>query len=200
MTHAEFRTKFRRFLNRSDCTDVLADDFTDAAYNRLNRILDHHVREASFQETTVADTDRVLLPSDAGKRVIEVEVDGTPIVFQPDRTSKMTYLTAYTRQGNWIILNQGFPAGTVINVRYWRNFSRPVDSGTNDLLETMEPLLRYHVLVEAGLFFEHESTEKWATAADRLLAEAVQEFYDREAAFAGGQMVVQPPMGAGSDY
>lgn len=202
MLYSAFRTLLKDTLNRRDCTDARADAFVDIAFQRINRNLDHNVREA-VHEYTVASEDgeaTINLPADVGKKVVEVYVDGYPAEGRPDRTSLTTGYVGYTRRANTLVFNTTLPQDTVVSVVYWRNFSRPTDAETNDLLTTMHPLLLYGALAEAGMFFEHARTAEWSGTFDRLLLEAVGEYQDREMSGYGGPMVVQAPMGAYADY
>lgn len=203
MDYGTFRNLLKAHLNRRDCTDALADGFVDAAFQRINRLLDHHVREAVFTYTVAAAAGEtaINLPADAGKKIVEVLVDGSPAQSYPDRTLLMNYYVGYSRRANTLVFNQTLPQNTVVTVTYWRNFERPTTTtGTNDILDTMYLLPLYASLAEAGMYFQHDRTGEWSGTFDRLLLEAVGEYQDRELSGYGGPMVIQAPMGAGADY
>lgn len=202
MIYSTFRALALDTLNRADCTTARMDGFVDVAFQRLNRLLDHYVREATYTYTTT-DPDgetAITLPADVGKKIIEVYVNGIPVDARPDRTSLMTEYLGYTRRAGTLVFNQELPADTDVEVLYWRNFARPADSASNAVLTMMHPLVLYAALVEAGSYFEHPRTAEWAAQFDRLLVEAVGENGDYEMSAYGGPMVVQAPMGAQADY
>lgn len=202
MIYGTFRTLLKDTLNRRDCTDARADTFVDMALQRINRNLDHHVREATLTYTVISTNGEtaINLPADAGKKIVEVLVDGVPVQSYPDRTSLMNWYLGYTKRANTLVFNQTLPKDTVVQVIYWRDFARPGDNATNDLFAAMYPLVLYGALAEAGMYFEHTRTAEWSGTFDRLLLEAVGEYQDRELNGYGGAMVVQAPMGAGADY
>jgi hypothetical protein len=203
MDYATFRTRFKATLNRRDCSDDLADSFVDDAFERINRLLDHHIREATFTYTVVdPDGEQVInLPADTGKKIIEVYVDGSPAQSYPDRTLLMNYYVGYSRRANTLVFPTALPVDTVVTVVYWRDFTRPaVSTDTNDILDKANLLVKYAALSEAGMYFEHTRTAEWAGTFDRILMEMAGEYQDRELSGYGGPMVVQAPQGAGADY
>lgn len=203
MDYGTFRTLLKGHLNRRDCTDALADSFVDAAFQRINRVLDHNVREAPYFYT-VAENDgetAIPLPIDAGKKIIEVMVDGTPVEVYPDRLGMQNVYLGYTRRGRGIVFNQNLPLGTQVSVLYWRNFSRPpLTTESNDILYQMHLLPLYAALAEAGMYFAHDRTSEWSGTFDRVLMEANSEYQDRELSGYGGSMVVQAPTAGSTDY
>ncbi len=202
MIYSAFRTKLRNNLNRRDATDALLDSFVDDAFQRINRTLDHHIREASFSYTVVdPDGEKVLnLPVNAGKKIVEVFVNGYPAESTPDRTMLGTYYVGYSRRANTIVFNYTLPVDTEVTVIYWRNFTRPADADTNDILTGMNSLILYGALVEAGTYFQHQRLAEWQTNFDRVLAEATAEYQDRELSGYGGPMVIGTPLGPDAEY
>ena len=203
MDYATFRTELKEHLNRRDCTDSRADSFVDKAFLRINRVLDHNVREAFFIYTVAENNGEsaIPLPLDAGKKIIEVSVDNVPVEVYPDRLGKQNVYLGYTRRGSGILFNQTLPLGTQVTIVYWRNFGRPpILTETNDLLKQMNPLVLYAALAEAGMFFAHDRTGEWSGTFDRLLLEAISEYQDRELSGYGGSMVVQAPTAGSTDY
>lgn len=202
MIYSTFRALALDTLNRADCTAARMDGFVDVAFQRLNRLLDHYVREVSYTHlcSDPQGESSIPLPSDVGKKIVEVYVDGIPVDAKPDRTSLMTGDLAYTRRSGALAFNADLPEGTGVTLVYWRNFGRPADGATNDVLASMHPLVLYAALVEAGSYFEHPRTAEWAASFDRMLIEAVGENQDYEMSAYGGPMVVQAPQAALVDY
>ncbi len=202
MIYSVFRTKLKDTLNRRDATDARLDIFVDDAFQRINRTLDHHIREGIHTYTVLATDGEsvVTLPADAGKKLVEVYVNDIPAEASPDRTGLQTYYLGYTRRANTLVFNYALPEDTTVRVVYWRDFTRPGDGVTNDILARMNSLILYGALVEAGTFFQHSRLAEWQANFDRVLAEASAEYTDREMSGYGGPMVLNTPYGQGVEY
>jgi hypothetical protein len=187
-------------LNRKDCSIALAELFIAAAYQRINRELDSQLREATATTTITTPTSSVVLPSDLGKKVREVLVNGLPIDQRPDRTLAMTYIASYDiREGN-VVFNWQLQTGDIVNVVYWRNFTPPTtDTGTNSLLIDAYMLVVLGALSEAGRYFRHERRTEWESDFLATLQSLGDEYADTVMGD-GGPMSVGSPYGANVFY
>ncbi len=170
MNYGEIRTQFKNILNRSDCTNALADTFISQGLARSQRVLRTPANEKSTATTITTSPGNIAVPSDLIE-VISVDSDGKAITFLPtkrwleldqDASGTPEY---WTRMGAEIKFKPMPTAGKVITLYYYGEFAPFTDDSTETTLSAIAPDL----IIYGGLSF----------AADYFLDERKDLFEQR---------------------
>jgi hypothetical protein len=159
MNKGELRTHFKELLNRSDCTDALADTFISQSITRLERNLRIPAMEKTHTYTISSSTTELTIPVDfleiiglhhgntnlsrlSLAKFIEAEAgneNGTPKFFcrQVDKFSIYPYPTS----------------GSAILTYYASLPALVADSDTNSLTAVASDMIVYGALVYAADYF-----------------------------------------------
>ena len=170
MNYGQIRTQFKSILNRSDCTDALADTFISQGLARAQRILRAPVNEKAATTTVTGGFTAFPVPNDLIE-VIAFDADGKNIRFLPtQRWLELDYTMQgtpeyWTRIGAEIKVKPTPPAGTVLTLYYYGEFEEFVSDSTETTLSVIAP----DMIVYGGLSF----------AADYFIDERKQSFEER---------------------
>jgi hypothetical protein len=153
MKYGQIRELFKSLLNRSDCTNELADKFIAAGIVRTQRILRTPLTE-SFAKVTAGDNfSGVQCPYDLIE-VISLDCDGKPLEFMP--TKRFLELGEadgspryWTRLGSSMKLFPRPTQGQSIRLYYYGEFPEFTDDDT----ETPMSIIGTDVLIYGGLVF-----------------------------------------------
>jgi hypothetical protein len=206
MTLSELRTKLKARLNRSDCTDALADEFIDEGIKRVHRELRIHEMEKTATLTTDAQS-RLTIPADY------LEMQG---LWATDGTAQLTWKSRddwlrdsetrttnddpiYTRRGGYWYVAPAQAEGESFTLDYlyepFANFASG-DAAAEALATDLYDVLLYASLSAAGNHFEDDREAKWdAQCSSRI--QALNDQADEQTA-SEGVRTVQP--GTSSDY
>ena len=173
MTYAEIRSTFQAILNRTDCTDAMADDFLEQGMARSQRLLKLPVQE-NIDSTTVGTSFTGLdIPADA-LRIINVYNDDGTNNRVLTRISLKDYLAKailndvplyWTRMNSQILVNPTPSSGTVLKILYYAEFNAFTDDDDDTPLSIIAPDL----FIYGGLCY----------AADKYLDERKNAFEQR---------------------
>jgi hypothetical protein len=173
MTYGEIRTTFLTILNRTDCTDAMADDFLTQGMARSQRMLKLPPQEQIDEITVGDDFEGLDIPNDA-LRVINVYNDDGTNNRVLTRISLKDYLAKaigndvplwWTRHRSQILVNPTPSAGTVLKILYYAEFNSFDDDDDETALSQIAPDL----FIYGGLCF----------AADKYLDERKNAFEQR---------------------
>jgi hypothetical protein len=196
MNKGELRTHFKELLNRSDCTDALADTFISQSITRLERNLRIPAMEKTHTYTISSSTTELTIPVDfleiiglhhgntnlsrlSLAKFIEAEAgneNGTPKFFcrQVDKFSIYPYPTS----------------GSAILTYYASLPALVADSDTNSLTAVASDMIIYGALVYAADYFLDERGQLFEGKFQQGVGEIQSYAHDDE--ISGTVQAIQP--------
>ena len=198
MNKGELRTHFLALLNRSDCTDALADTFIDQAIGRIRRTLriPSMERQQTYAVSSAGGLQSIVLPSDL-LETMDLYYDGDALVRLPlhemlanQKTGELGSPRFFTReQGTFRIFPM--PTTGTIYLNYYAELSNLVeDTDSNSFSVVASDALIYTALGYASDYFLDERGPLFDSKASVFLAE-VQDQSDTEEQ-SGGTQVMRP--------
>lgn len=195
MNKGELRTHFKELLNRSDCSDALADTFIDQSITRIERNLRIPPMEKSYSYTISLTTSEVLIPSDF-LEAINMYYENTSV----NRVSMNRFLDVsvgnetgtplyFTRQGTNFKIYPSPTSGSLV-LNYYASF--PVmtsDTDENDLALIASDLITYGALSFAADYFLDERGQLFESRFTQLANELQGQADDAESS--GTVQVIQ---------
>jgi len=193
MNYGELRSQFLELLNRTDCTDTLADAFISMGLRRVERLLRTPLQRTTFSTTIGATWDATLaIPSDY-IGLHEIRVDGVPI--RRIAANQQDLLSGFWLEGFNFKFTDGLSQGQVISVTYYSEFAQGVlDSVTTTYSLVLNDVIIYAALFYAGDHFIDARKDAWGSTMKELVAE-VQLMADMDEVAGGG--LVMTPYGGG---
>lgn len=192
MNYQELRGRLQAYLNRTDCTDTLADMFLQQGIERVERMLrTQWQREIYATVLVIAHEEGEPMPTNFSS-VFAVTVDGVPFFRQT--FDGAIHPRSFQVAGNNIVFNVQEVTGKRILVDYYR--TAPVDPAEGDVSEYTSNLSS--AALSAGLFYAClYFTDVRATDFKQDMADVVEEIeYSQSVdAFQGG--VAVRPYGGG---
>jgi hypothetical protein len=195
MNKGELRTHFKDLLNRSDCSDALADTFIDQSITRIERNLRIPPMEKSYSYAITTTTTEVTIPSDF-LEAINMYYENTSVnrvsmnrfldVSVGDETGTPKY---FTRQGTNFKIYPYPTSGNLI-LNYYASF--PVmtsDTDENDLALIASDLIAYGALSFAADYFLDERGQLFEGRFTQLANELQGQADDAESS--GTVQVIQ---------
>lgn len=159
MNKGELRSHFLALLNRSDCTDALADTFIEQSIARMQRTLRIPPMERQFVYQITTVTDKILLPADF-LEAIEVYYGGNALTRVPVRQilemRKDNYGGGprfFAREQGTLLLHPS-PSSGDIYLNYYGEFEELVnDTDENTASLVASDLIVYGALSYASDYF-----------------------------------------------
>lgn len=203
MNYGDIRTQFQSILNRSDCSNTLADTFLNQAMLRASR--DARVsQQEDFATATVGSPWLGFpVPSDL-RQVISFSADGKPMSHRTlDKYLNLTYNSPdtgtplyYTRVKDYYQFWPTPATDTVLNLYYYGAFEDFAnDNDETELSAISWDLLVYGALSYAADHFIDERAEAFENRYMQIL-DSVQTTSQTE----DGQGEMQPAYSLGEDY
>lgn len=197
MTYGEIRTTFLTILNRSDCTNAMADDFLDQGMARSQRLLKLPPQE-QIDEVTVGDGfEGIDIPNDA-LRIINLYLQDGTYDRVLTRISLKDYLAKarstntplwWTRNRSQLLINPTPSAGTVIKVLYYAEFNSFEDDDDETALSLVAPdLFIYGGLCYAADKYLDERKNAFEQRYQQIIAELQNQADEDE--LSGGAVIV----------
>lgn len=186
MNYGSIRTQFKAILNRSDCSDALADTFITQGLLRSQRLLRIPANEKQSLETVASGFTGHTLPSDV-MEITSVIVDDRVVAYRPLKVWTDYFEVANGRPEVWtrdlgIVRFKPTPSeGAQIVVNYYGAFE-PFDSDTTTTtLSTLAPdLVIYGGLVYASDYFLDERKSAFEERYTSIAAELQSQGYDKD--------------------
>lgn len=198
MNKGELRTHFLALLNRSDCTDALADTFIDQAIGRIRRTLriPSMEKQQTYSVSSPGGLSKIVLPADF-LEAIDTYYDGDALVRLPlhemlayQKTGGLGSPRYFTRELGTFYLHPQ-PTGGTLYLNYYSELEALVaDSDINALTVVASDVIIYTALGYASDYFLDERGQLFDGKAAVFLAE-VQEQADT-AEQSGGTQVMRP--------
>lgn len=203
MNYGNLRTHFKALLNRSDCTDALADTFIDQAITRIQRTLRIPVMEKTQTYSISNQTGSIVVPSDM-LDIIDLYFDKTVLVRLPlhnmleaKDAGEAGTPKFFTRENSNLLIYPEPTTGTVTLNYYGEFAAMSSDSDENMLAKIGSDLICYAALGYAADYYLDERTavfeEKFGTFMRELQEQA-------NAAEQSGTVQVMRPSVTYDDY
>jgi len=198
MNKGEIRAHFIALLNRSDCSNALADTFIDQAITRIQRQLRVPAMEKQnqYNVTSASGTSQVVIPDDT-LEIIELYYDGNSLVriplhemLQHQKTGELGSPRFFGREQGNIKIHPKPTTGTLYLNYYAEQATLTSDSSTNMLTTIASDLLTYTALSYAADYFLDERAAVFDQKSGSFLAEIQEHANSSEQS--GINQVVRP--------
>lgn len=202
MNKGAIRSHFKALLNRSDCSDALADTFMDQSIARIQRTLRIPSMEKQNIYTITASTTFVVLPSDF-LEIIDLYYDKTSLIRVP-MNEILTFKEAnesgtpkfFSREDESLLIYPTPTSGS-LKLNYYGQFADMTsDSDENALALSSSDLIIYGMLTYASDYYLDERGPVFEQKYQQFLAEIQEQANDSETA---GTVQAMRPMVAYED-
>lgn len=196
MNKGQIRSHLKALLNRTDCSDALADTFIDQAITRIQRLLRIPSMEKTQNYTITTQVSSVILPNDlieviniySGANVLSRVSLREMRVFQDTGMSGVPQY--FCRQGEEILLYPN-PANTTVSMDYYSQFDDLTsDASENSLTLIASDLVTYTALAYAADYFLDERGPLFEQKSGQFLLEIQEQA--NEAEQAGSLQTIRP--------
>lgn len=196
MNKGELRAHFKALLNRTDCSDALADTFIDQSIARAQRVLRIPSMEKTQTYNITASTSTLIIPADfleiidmyyANTNLTRVPLSKYVEMSQPGENGTPRY---FTREGENIKVYP-YPTSGSISMNYYGQFTvMTADADENDLAIIASDLITYGALGYASDYFLDERGPLFEQKFAQFLAELQEQANDAEVS--GTVQAMQP--------
>lgn len=191
MNYGQIRTQFKNILNRTDCTDALADTFIQQGLARSQRILRTPAQEKTVNTTVGTSFTSMAVPNDLIS-VIGLSADDKYIRYIPTaRWLELEFAMSgkpeyWTRIGSEIKLKPTPTQGVVLSLNYYGEFPEFTNDSTETVLSVIAPdLIVYGGLTFAADYFIDERKD----AFEQRWQQSVAEIQDQAANVEGPSQI-----------
>lgn len=201
MNYGQIRTQFKNILNRSDCTDALADTFISQGLARSQRVLRTPANEKATATTVTSGFSALAVPNDLIE-VISIDSDGSAVTFLPtkrwleldqDASGTPEY---WTRIGAEIKFKPVPSANKVLTLYYYGEFAPFTSDSTETTLSIIAPdLIVYGGLIYAADYFLDERKDLF----EQRYMMSAQELQEQASTVEGGGQI-SPAYNLGDGY
>lgn len=196
MNKGEIRAHFKALLNRTDCSDALADTFIDQSIARAQRVLRIPPMEKTQTYNITASTSTLIIPADfleiidmyyANTNLSRVPLSKYVEMSQPAESGTPRY---FTREGENIKIYP-YPTSGSVSMNYYGQFAAMTqDTDENDLAIIASDLITYGALGYASDYFLDERGPLFETKFVQFLSELQEQANDAEVS--GTVQAMQP--------
>lgn len=186
MNKGEIRAHFLALLNRTDCSNSLADTFIDQSIARAQRVLRIPSMEKTQTYNITASSQSLVLPNDF-LEIIDIYHGSTNLTRVP--LSKMIEMksgaeagtpTKFTREGETLLIYPYPSSGSVV-LNYYAQFTdMTADTDENDLAKIASDLITYGALSYASDYFLDERGQLFEGRYVTFIAELQEQANDAE--------------------
>ena len=188
MNKGQIRAHFKALLNRSDCTDTLADTFIDQAISRIQRLIriPPMERQQAYTINSAVPQESIIVPDDFIE-IIDLYYDNTSLSRVPMRTmlemkkgNDVGSPAFFAREQASLSLYPRPIKGTLY-VNYYGQFDDlPTDASTNALTDIASDAVTYGALSYAADYFIDERGGLFEQKLNTFLSELQQQANDAE--------------------
>ena len=198
MNKGTLRAHMKALLNRSDCTDALADTFIDQALTRITRTIriPSMEKQQTYNVANVSGTGALQLPTDF-LAAIEIYSNGVGLqripvkeMVENQKTGELGQPRFFSRvQASYLIHPQ--PTTGTVTLDYYAEFTALAnDASTNQLTTVGSDALIYAALGYAPDYFIDERSATFEARAGQFLTE-IQDQADTSE-MSGGTQAMRP--------
>ena len=186
MNKGDIRSHFKALLNRSDCSDTLADTFVDQSIARIQRTLRVPSMEKQQSYTITDKTAFLFLPNDF-LEIIDLYYDNTSLTRVP-LNQIMDYRDAgefgtpkfFAREGGSLIIYP-YPTSGSVKLNYYGQFAAmTADSDENNLAASSADMIIYGALSFAADYYLDERGSVFEQRFVQFLTEVQEQANDAE--------------------
>lgn len=186
MNKGDIRSHFKALLNRSDCSDTLADTFVDQSIARIQRSLRVPSMEKQQSYTISAATTLLVLPNDF-LEIIDLYYGSTSLTRVP-LSQIMEYKDAnesgtpkfFTREGGTLLIYP-YPTSGSVKLNYYAQFAdMTADSDENNLAASSADLIIYGALSYAADYYLDERGPLFEQRYSQCMTEVQEQANDAE--------------------
>ena len=196
MNKGQIRAHFLALLNRTDCSDALADTFIDQALTRIQRILRIPSMEKTQNYSITSQVSSIILPNDLIE-IISIYTSRYTMSRVSLREMKQFQDAGeagtpkhFCRQGEDILLYP-FPSNTTVSIDYYAQFDDLTsDASENSLTLIASDLVTYTALSYAADYFLDERGPLFEQKASSFTSEIQEQA--NEAEQAGSLQTIRP--------
>ena len=198
MNKGEIRAHFIALLNRSDCSNALADTFIDQALTRIKRILriPSMERQDRYDVTSADGVSSLFIPADF-LELIDIYYDGVALVRIPLHEMIANQKTGEVGSPRFFCREQGQfklhpqPTSGIVYLNY---YAEPIelvnDTDSNTLTVIGSDLVTYTALSYASDYFLDERAEVFEGRSGQFLSEIQEQANSAEQS--GTSQVMRP--------
>jgi len=186
MNKGEIRAHFLALLNRTDCSNTLADTFIDQSIARIERTLRIPPMEKTQTYTILSSTSFVTIPSDF-LEITDFYYDSTNLKRVP--LAKMVEMsdgneqgtpTSFSREGELMRIYP-YPTTGTLTMNYYSSFTYMTsDTDENDLALIGSDLIIYGALAYASDYYLDERGPLFEGKFAQFMAEMQEQANDAE--------------------
>ena len=186
MNKGEIRAHFLALLNRTDCSNALADTFINQSIARIERTLRIPPMEKTRSYTILSSTTFVTIPQDF-LEITDFYYDSTNLSRIP--LAKMVEITEggetgtpkfFSREGE-IMKIYPFPTSGTLSMNYYASFvDMTADSDENDLALIGSDLIIYAALSYASDYFLDDRGQLFEAKFVQFMSELQEQANDAE--------------------
>jgi len=186
MNKGEIRAHFLALLNRTDCSNTLADTFIDQSIARIERTLRIPPMEKTQTYTILSSTSFVTIPSDF-LEITDFYYDSTNLKRVP--LAKMVEMsdgneqgtpTSFSREGELMKIYP-YPTTGTLTMNYYASFTDMTsDTDENDLALIGSDLIIYGALAYASDYYLDERGPLFEGKFAQFMAEMQEQANDAE--------------------
>jgi len=182
MNKGQIRAHFKALLNRSDCSDALADTFIDQALTRIQRFLRIPAMEQqqTYSFTSGTAITQVVVPANM-LEIIDLQYDGMGLVRVPLHEMAEQHKAAETGSPKYftrereVIKISPLPTSGTLYLNYYAEFDELTDDSSENIITLIaSDLLTYSALSYAADYFLDERGPLFDQKSGQFLAE-IQE-------------------------
>jgi len=198
MNKGELRSHFLALLNRSDCTDALADTFISQAIGRIRRTLriPSMERQQTYAIDSPAGVASIVIPIDL-LEIIDIHYQGTALVRLPSREMFNLQQSGETGQPRFFTRVQGSlqispkPTTGIVYLNYYgEGDALSADSDTNDLTLVGADAITYTALAYSSDYFLDERGPLFDQKSSIFVSEIQEQANGAEQS--GASQVIRP--------
>jgi len=186
MNKGELRAHFLALLNRTDCSNSLADTFIDQSIARIERTLRIPPMEKTNTYTITGSTSFLTIPSDF-LEITDFYYDSTnlsrvPLAKLIEMSEAGTVGTpeVFSREGE-VMKIYPYPTSCTVTMNYYASFpAMTQDSDENDLALMGSDLITYGALSYASDYFLDERGQLFESKFVQFMAEVQEQANDAE--------------------
>ena len=182
MNKGQIRAHFKALLNRSDCSDALADTFIDQALTRIQRFLRIPAMEQqqTYSFTSGTAITQVVVPANM-LEIIDLQYDGMGLVRVPLHEMAEQHKVAETGSPKYfsrereVMKIAPLPTSGTLYLNYYAEFDELTDDSSENIITLIaSDLLTYTALAYAADYFLDERGPLFDQKSGQFLAE-IQE-------------------------
>lgn len=182
MNKGQIRAHFKALLNRSDCSDALADTFIDQALTRIQRFLRIPAMEQqqTYSFTSGTAITQVVVPANM-LEIIDLQYDGMGLVRVPLHEMAEQHKVAETGSPKYfsrereVMKIAPLPTSGTLYLNYYAEFDELTDDSSENIITLIaSDLLTYTALSYAADYFLDERGPLFDQKSGQFLAE-IQE-------------------------